>query len=105
MASFSWYDSEVICPITLLPIEELACTDTGSVYEAFAIREWLTTHNTDPATGIELPCRHIWYLGELRNGPSRAVTLIKAQALSEELRRLPLQCRYRCSHNCQTVTY
>jgi hypothetical protein len=100
----TWYKDTLMCPITLTEIKLIGCTDNGSLYEFSAIKDWLTNHNTDPATGIELPCRHVWYLGELKNGPSRTIIMMKAQDQANYLREAPLRCRYAGAHNCQEIT-
>lgn len=47
---------EIVCPITMEPIQEMVMTTTGSVYEKYAIREWLRYHRIDPCTGLPLQC-------------------------------------------------
>ena len=51
--------SDIICPITLEPIEQFGFTILGSYYEYDKICEWLVSHNTDPVTNIYLPVKKI----------------------------------------------
>jgi hypothetical protein len=44
-------DDELICPISFEPIEELAMTCYGQIYEKEDIENWLMEHDTDPISG------------------------------------------------------
>ena len=44
-------EDEIICPISIEPIEELAMTCYGHVYEKSVIQEWFMDHDTDPISG------------------------------------------------------
>lgn len=44
-------EEEIICPISIEPIEELAMTCYGHVYEKSVIQEWIMNHDTDPISG------------------------------------------------------
>ena len=46
-----------LCPITQLLMEHPVTTATGNTFEYSAIAEWLTTHDTDPATNEVLPSK------------------------------------------------
>lgn len=87
------------------PIQTPVCTDVGSIYEFEAIKEWLMTHDTDPAPDIILHCCHLWWFGTLRTGPSRPVQLMQVQKKSAELQKLPFQCRYLGVHDCNSVNF
>ena len=44
-----------VCPITMKVMEYPFFTVAGNCYEYYAIREWLSTHDTDPKTNQRLP--------------------------------------------------
>ena len=44
-------DEEILCPISTCPIEEMAMTCYGQVYERESIEEWIAENDTDPITG------------------------------------------------------
>lgn len=44
-------DIELICPITTEPIEEIAMTCHGHIYEKSEIEMWMQNHDTDPISG------------------------------------------------------
>jgi hypothetical protein len=48
---------ELICPISLMSIEDPVMTLTGQIYERACIIKWFTSNDTDPATGLILPCK------------------------------------------------